>query len=107
MEDAFRWLTTVPHQPLPEQISPTSTHFMISSLVSDGRSSPIPKSTHQIQFDTNFPAPCRDRWLDLETRLEIWVRMRVMRRFVGFVECGFASIHYGSCRDNVPELKVL
>eukprot|EP00913_Durusdinium_trenchii_P007890 g7402.t1 len=55
VEDAFRWLTTVPHQPLPEQISPTSTHFMISSLVSDGRSSPIPKSTHQIQFDTNFP----------------------------------------------------
>ncbi|CAK8985489.1 40S ribosomal protein S6 [Durusdinium trenchii] len=58
VQDSFRWLATVPQQSLPEQISPTSTHFMVSSLVSFGQSRHSKnqsRGTYQSEFDTNFP----------------------------------------------------
>ncbi|CAK9050884.1 40S ribosomal protein S6, partial [Durusdinium trenchii] len=60
VEEALRWLAIVPGQALPEQISPTTTHLMVTGLVTAGTKAPSTKLSARAQsftseYGTNFP----------------------------------------------------
>ena len=70
VEEALRWLAIVPGQALPEQISPTTTHLMVTGLVTAGTKPPSTKlilcqvgelraQTQKHRVTGLDPGPCR------------------------------------------------